>query len=324
MSQLNWTEAQWNRVNSAITEEFTKASVAGACLPCYGPVAASTEAVSKQQFAFDPTTTVIDINDNLTTPFRTIRVYVSLNSEQVADENLSSALFAFKRAANLLARMEDYLVFVGQNASGAPKPLSLAGGGARPNIPSLLANVNTSNNLSAPGLLTDDDVKKNYIPVPPDSTSSNPRTTSPPTSRRRTSAAQTSQPTKRYGESLVTNIAVAITDLEKNGYPGPFACVLGQKAFVEAHTPSAGSLVLPADRITPMLGGPLLRSGSMPPDHGVVASSCGESIDIVVATPPKAQFLQITGDAKYAFRVYERFILRIKDPNAVVPFKLVD
>ena len=29
MSQLNWTEAQWNRVNSAITEEFTKASVAG-------------------------------------------------------------------------------------------------------------------------------------------------------------------------------------------------------------------------------------------------------------------------------------------------------
>ena len=38
MSQLNWTEAQWNRVNSAITEEFTKASVAGACLPCYGPV----------------------------------------------------------------------------------------------------------------------------------------------------------------------------------------------------------------------------------------------------------------------------------------------
>ena len=323
MSQLNWTEAQWNRVNSAITEEFTKASVAGACLPCYGPVGASMEAVSKQQFSFDPTTTVIDIDDKLTTPFRTIRVYVSLNSEQVADENLSSALFAFKRAANLLARMEDYLVFVGQNASTAPM-LSLAGGGGRPIVPSQLANVNTSTNLSAPGLLTDSGIKKNYIPVRPDSASpANPPTTSRPAARRKGSVASANQPTNTYGESLVTNIALAITELEKKGYPGPFACVLGQNAFVEAHRPSAGSLVLPADRITPMIGGPLLRSGSMPQDYGVVASSCGESLDIVVATPPKAQFLQVTGDAKYAFRVYERFILRIKDPDAVVPIRLV-
>ena len=40
-------------------------------------------------------------------------------------------------------------------------------------------------------------------------------------------------------------------------------------------------------------------------------------IDIVVATPPKAQFLQMTPVARYLFRVYEKFLLRIKDPTAV-------
>ena len=71
-----------------------------------------------------------------------------------------------------------------------------------------------------------------------------------------------------------------------------------------------------------MLGGPLLRSSKLPKKHGVVASACGEALDIVVATPPKAQFLQIDANAKYMFRVYERFVLRIKDPNAVVSISL--
>ena len=98
--------------------------------------------------------------------------------------------------------------------------------------------------------------------------------------------------------------------------------MLGQNVFVEAHKPNEGSFVLPADRITPMVGGPLVRSRSMLKNHGVVASSCGESLDIVVATPPKAQFLQVNEHAKYVFRVYERFVLRIKDPKAVVSISL--
>ncbi len=57
-------------------------------------------------------------------------------------------------------------------------------------------------------------------------------------------------------------------------------------------------------------------------DYGVVASASGESIDLVVATPPKVQFLQVGTDAKYLFRVHERFVLRIKDTNAVVPIVL--
>lgn len=312
MSQLNWTEAQWNRVNSAITEEFTKGSVAGACLPCYGPVGASMEAVSKQ--TIDYGTATITIADNDTTPFWTIRTYVHLNSQQVADENLSSALFAFKRAANLLARTEDSVIFLGHDGvnPSSVHPIASANikkGASATVAPNLLHSI-APTKFSAPGLLSNSVTGTNLVSVPAKiQTSGNLGTVVTTTS---------------YGESLVTQISTAITKLETHGYPGPFACVLGQKAFIEAHTPSLGSLVLPADRITPMLGGPLLRSGTIPLGHGLVASSCGESLDIVVATPPKAQFLQVNEEAKFVFRVYERFVLRIKDPNAVVPIELKD
>jgi len=57
-------------------------------------------------------------------------------------------------------------------------------------------------------------------------------------------------------------------------------------------------------------------------NFGVVVPQTGESIDLVVASPPKVQFLQVTPDAKYLFRVYERFVLRIKDLSAVAILKL--
>lgn len=304
MSQLNWTEAQWNRVNSAITEEFTKASVAGACLPCYGPVGASMEAVSKQVFKYEDKDAIIKISDDETTSFWTIRTFVHLNSQQVADENLSSALFAFKRAANLLARTEDYLVFVGHDARAKrpPRPLPRQTNDP-PNAPTMILGVIANKEHSADGLLTHHNVAAQSILKPFDNIENPKHTVSD-------------------GEALVRKIADAIAELEDKGYPGPFACVLGRNLYLEALTPVPGSMVLPADRIAPMLGGPLLRSGSMPAAHGVVVSSCGESLDLVVATPPKAQFLQVNEDAKYVFRVYERFALRIKDPVAIIPINL--
>jgi Encapsulating protein for peroxidase len=105
----------------------------------------------------------------------------------------------------------------------------------------------------------------------------------------------------------------SIHRLEDNFNPGPFACVLGNELFDRAHDPSP-SLVLPADRITPLLkGGPLLRSGKMDDNAGIVVSLAGNAVDIVVGTPPTVQFLQRTDDAKFLFRVYERFVLRIRD-----------
>jgi hypothetical protein len=44
-----------------------------------------------------------------------------------------------------------------------------------------------------------------------------------------------------------------------------------------------------------------------------VVSLAGNAVDVVVGTPPTVQFLQREIDAKFVFRVYERFVLRIRD-----------
>jgi hypothetical protein len=78
-------------------------------------------------------------------------------------------------------------------------------------------------------------------------------------------------------------------------------------------------MVLPADRIKPLLRGQLLRSGHMDPRTGILVSLAGSNIDLAVPTPPNVEFLQQRGDGKYLFRVYERFTMRIKDAGAVEP-----
>ena len=49
MADLNWTDAQWQKVNHCVTEAFDKASVASAFLPCYGPLQGSTETVRNER-----------------------------------------------------------------------------------------------------------------------------------------------------------------------------------------------------------------------------------------------------------------------------------
>jgi hypothetical protein len=75
--------------------------------------------------------------------------------------------------------------------------------------------------------------------------------------------------------------------------------------------------VQPSVRIKELLKGPLLRSGELDRDTGLVISSAGGDIDVIVTTPPNAEFLQVSPDAEYVFRVYEKFMLRIKDATAV-------
>ena len=109
---LGWTEAQWERVNNAVTEAFGKASVAGAFLPCYGPLPEAAEYVREETFT--DTGAKVRVEDDTTLKLFNLTVKVELSSEQVNDDGLSSALLAFRRAANTLAQVEDHLVFNGR------------------------------------------------------------------------------------------------------------------------------------------------------------------------------------------------------------------
>jgi uncharacterized linocin/CFP29 family protein len=289
MADLNWTDAQWQKVNHSVKEAFDKASVASAFLPCYGPLQGSTETVRNERLEYDDSSQPPEVrldadHDGVNLKLVNLTVNVVLSSEQVAEEALSNATLAFRRAANILAQEEDRIVFEGF-ACGFPADTS--------------AYV-TNKPKPQPGL-ADLSARSKFTEL-------------------RDAAGDIVTPLTRRtaGQAVVSAVVKAIRTLEDRMHPEPFACVLGNTLFERVHDPSK-SLVLPADRITPMLkGGPLLRAGKMNETSGIVVSLAGNAVDIVVGTPPTVQFLQRRADAKFFFRVYERFVLRIRDSKPPV------
>jgi len=290
MAELNWSDAQWQKVNDAVNEAFGKASVASAFLPLYGPLSGSAEIVRNERLKEDRDATSRRTTISLDTDHRGVNlklinltVNVQLSSEQVADETLSNALLAFRRAANILAQEEDRIVFAGFRR------------GPRRDDSEFVVNA-----VEAQRGLADRPTRRQRF-ADLKETNGNP-----------VDLANTKD-LRVIGQLVVTAVVNAIRELEESSNPAPFACVLGNFLFNKVHEPSE-SLVLPADRITPLLkGGPLLRSGKMDDNAGIIVSLAGNAVDIVVGTPPTVQFLQRTEAAKFLFRVYERFVLRIRD-----------
>ncbi|KAI9130783.1 encapsulin [Acaryochloris sp. CCMEE 5410] len=278
-SQIDWTSEQWDQIQQVVADEVSKASVAGSFLSCCGPLEGSATVVRTQRLSDQPAPITVD--DVSTLQLWTLAVQVELRQRQLAEEHLSGAVSAFRRAANLLARAEDAIVFNNVRPSQPSSPPVL-------NIPQGVppqCSVSGGDNVN--GLVAE---------------------------------GSRSLPTLTGG--LVSDVAGAIATLEQNGHLGPFACILGQVAFVEANTPIPGSLVLPKDRIEPMLGTQLLRSSTLDSKQVVVVSLAGDPIDLVVATSPTVQFLNVSNEARYLFRVYEKFVLRVKEEGAVSAFSL--
>jgi uncharacterized linocin/CFP29 family protein len=128
----------------------------------------------------------------------------------------------------------------------------------------------------------------------------------------------------RGSTDLVRAVVDSIQDLESSGHYGPFACVLGRTLYEAANAPLENSLVIPSDRIVPFLDGGMLRRSSVVPDEqGVVVALAGSPIDLVVASDVHVSFLQLTLEPRYVLRVSERFVLRMKQPDARCRLKAV-
>jgi len=207
---------------------------------------------------------------------------------------MRSVLALFRRAANMLARLEDDIVFNGQvGANEGPHR------GQHPQI------CEVQGGAESDGLLyTGAKNKKLVTAAPVPAAPAAPAPAAPPPSR---------------GELLVTAVSEAIGDLERDGHLGPFAVVLDQRFFADVQTPNNGTLVLPQDRIIPFLGGgPLLRSSTLPVKSGVVVALGGAPVELVVATDMSVGFLQVTTEPMFVFRVFEKLVLRIKQPGAII------
>ena len=300
-SPVQWTEEQWNLVQQTVRDEARKVRVAASFLPVHGPLAPDAESVSLQTVideAVDYSTTYsfrqrgeseerLLVDDTRTRPLTTIAVNVYLRRSQIAQPDLSSPLIMFRRAANIIARVEDSIVFRGQPEP--PKnPADIPKYPAKFNVRPYIFNVAGGEHF--PGLV-EAAPAKNKVIIRGD--------------------------LEHLGNNLVEAVVTGIEKLESCGHLAPFALVLGPHLFVAAHTPNE-SLVLPADRIKPLLDGPLLRSSTIQENQGVLVSLAGDLTDLVVASDISVRLLQETLEPRYVYRVSQRFTLRIKKPEAIV------
>lgn len=283
---LDWSQEQWSTVNQVVHDEALRARVAASFLPLYGPLPADTQAVPLNSLDLEPSpggaAKRFVVNDFDTTRLSTVSVNVYLKNAQMADPELSAAQIMFRRAAAVVARVEDQIVFNGQPGTGKnPVPVG----------PEKLPEVYTvSGGGKYNGLLQ--------------AGAANPTTG--------TKAGAT--PT---GDEVFQAVVAGINKLETEGHLGPFACVMGNTLFQAVTTPLPNSMVLPRDSILPFLDGPLLRSGAIPADQAILVSLQGAPIEIVVPSDIAVKFLQTSADGNQIFRVQQKFRLRIKEGKAV-------
>jgi uncharacterized linocin/CFP29 family protein len=336
--QVPWSDEQWARVNQVVQEEAKRARVAATFLPLYGPLDADADFVRRQDIlysaseetrdralteleeAFEAYTAALPpppalpnypaaaaaqeriaraqatvgrerlgIDDRDTMRLATLQVIVPVRNAQMADPEMTSVLALFRRAANVVARLEDAIVFRGlrQIEGGFAPPAGTVG------LPGIWQITGA---LRAEGLWSLAE-PRGWVEV-------------------------SSEPVALRGHAIVSAVSDAIGDLERNGHFGPFAAVLGQGLFLVAQTPDVGSLVMPQDRIIPFLGGgPLVRSSTLDEFggySGVVVALGGAPVELVVATDMSLQFLQVTSEPLFIFRVCEKIALRIREPRAIV------
>jgi uncharacterized linocin/CFP29 family protein len=290
LENLGWTETQWNRICTTVTEEAQKGRVAAQLLPAVGPEDASTVAVPNFTLEIQRNPTIapwataerLAVDSDPSLPLTSISVNVPLHTHEVADPNLTAALGMFRRAANYIARVEDALVFAGRPGTNLPPPFGL---GQIPDVVRVAGNGPVDGLLLAynggGGLRS-----RSFVADPND------------------------------GNVVIEAIIRAISQLDANGQLGPFACALSPVLFQAICRPSP-ALVLPRDRILPFLQGPLVRASALYDGWGVVLALSGSPIELVVAHDIGVRYIQTTEEPRYVFRVSERVALRIKEPESI-------
>jgi uncharacterized linocin/CFP29 family protein len=314
-----WTDDQWKRVTDVVSQEAQKARVAAEFLSLYGPLPPDVVAVPNLLLGNAPNPpwaslrapNRLTVNSLPNLVLTTLSVHVVLQSHEVADPELSAALAQFRRAAVTIARLEDALMFNGQPGAGIP-PIPVFVPGWMNGLPPVFA---VSGGTAQAGLVPAGAAP--YVAAPAGSYA--PRLRFPSGNPVPLPAGPPGAANMRiWGNAMVPRISQAIGGLEGNGHSGPFACFLSPDAFEAAHTPNPVSLVLPRDRILPMLGGDYLRrTNAVPNGYGVIVALGGGPIEIVVASDIKVRYLQQTPEPRFLFRVAERVALRVKEWDAI-------
>jgi uncharacterized linocin/CFP29 family protein len=283
---VGWTEQQWGAIDAAIASEVKRVRVVERVIPTKN-VGANDKTVTIDRI--NPLTGTID--DVTTIPLPEISVQFLLDRQQVQQPELTRALSLVRRAASDFARIEDEVLLRGLEAVGPDYQPD-----GRPLLPRFRIQRGQDreryDGLAGP---------RNVLLRP-----------GQPHRVRRTTRGRLD-----YGDLIVSAVAEAIVILEAVGHMGPYHLMLGRDVFIAALTP-APTLVLPKDRIEPLLASPIRRSPALDVDEGVLVSVGGDPTDRVVAVEPTLRFFDTTAQDEYRFRVYGVLALRRKEPEAVV------
>jgi uncharacterized linocin/CFP29 family protein len=273
-----WSESIWKDIDSAVHDESDRAKVTPKVVPLYGPLANPWQrTVPSDTITKKPDTITVD--EGAETPLVEVAQTFELSPAQVEAEGpqLSTAVTLATRAANLLARGVDVLILQG-DASKLPKDVKIVQGKAPD--PALVAAATRS---------------KEVFPVSLD--------------------PNTSEPI--YGEGTFAAVAAGYSELEGDGYVGPFALLLPPKIYADTFRPLKDTLQTPADRIMPLVPHGFRGTSSLPDAEGLLMSVGGNMLDLVIGIDAITAFVQETGQGQYLFRVLQRFALRIKDAAAL-------
>jgi uncharacterized linocin/CFP29 family protein len=341
-AQVGWTEAQWNRVREEVLRAWQRVRVAGSFLPVYGPLPPSTQVVPSEIFQSDGT-----VDDQATAVLLEISLPVSLTRQETREEDLPSALLQFRRRAAQVGQLEDWYIFNGIYPSvdlSDRGPRAIAQD-AEAGVPSYLPDFPYVQDL----------IKRGWAPVSGGPRPIADQAIQRRGMRQRNPGAlglvegprveqeealqkgdAEIEVQRLSNDGLMQAIVGAINLLEERGYVAPYVCVFGRRPFQAAYDPINSSTVLPRDRLEPLIGRELLHASAidvLPFEkdryahlekeawrrRGVLLSMADEAIDLAIAAEAVPEFRQVDKHGRFVFSVFERFALRIKDRNAIVP-----
>ena len=278
-----WAEDTWDHINAVVHDEMKRICVARRFLPIV-PLA---DALTVPADTIDTLGRTLSINEAAVTPLVEIWVEFALTKQQVEDEaRLGTAVTLATRAANLLAQGEDLLLYRGEPAA-LQEPLFAAGRINRRAGPG-------PHGLSAEADLADPDPETGQV----------------------VHVQFSEEGGGRYGENTFTAVSDAYARLQGRGHYGPYALTLQTVAYADTYAPLRTTLIMPADRIRPLVDGRLYGTGTLPVATGVLLSTGGNSGDLVIGRDAITAFVQQDTEGLWRFRVFERFAHRDKDNTA--------
>jgi hypothetical protein len=301
----SWTPEMWTAIDKAVSDEHTLTAIAAKFLT--PPVPDSSE------LGTVPADTVLNGNDGVlsvdesdTRTVIEIAVQFRVRQTQANDEKTAKSMAI--RAANLLARGEDLIIF--QGLAGLKDPLFTS------QSVTLISPQNTKSTNNHVDSLVFITPNPQTITVEPDEPNKNPDLSI-------------------YGEATYAAVAQGYSKLQEHHY-GRQALVLPTTIYADTYATRTTTLDIPAitaDRIKGLIGDHVYGTSTLPSfdnptgnttAKGVLLALDGNTIDFVVQTPPSVSVTPpVPPSNDFIFKVYERFALRLKDSLAVVELDFV-